>query len=159
MYMVLLSGWAWGRTTHWMAMILAWRTAAGRGEHALKVTWRVQTLQADKRTRWDHLPGVKLSVGGATASLRMSHLATRGVRLRPPLLRKLSSEDKRGGSGEGAEQVVGLSSQGETGFRGGPSADWRCHLPRHLRVLTSGVAAQHRRSRDGRNPNSLLQRH
>lgn len=26
MYIVLVSGWAWGRTTHWMAMILAWRT-------------------------------------------------------------------------------------------------------------------------------------
>lgn len=72
-------------------------------------------------------------------SLQMSHLATRAVRLRSALLRKLSGEDKRGGSGEGAEQVVGLSSRGETGFRGGPSADWRCHFPRHLRVLTSGV--------------------
>lgn len=26
MHMVLVSGWVWGRTTHWMAMILAWRT-------------------------------------------------------------------------------------------------------------------------------------
>lgn len=31
MYMVLVSGWVWGRTTHWMAMILAWRTEQ-RGE-------------------------------------------------------------------------------------------------------------------------------
>lgn len=30
MDVVLVSGWAWGRATHWMTMILAWRTAAGK---------------------------------------------------------------------------------------------------------------------------------